>query len=727
MRVLVEQTRNRAKQWTEKVAPEVGVHTLMGGEVEQDWELHPEKPAILVGTQDMLLSRALNRGYSMTRFRWPVHFGLLNNDCLWVYDEVQSFGDGLATTSQLAAFREKMGVVGACPSIWMSATMQPEMLRTVDQPQTPELLELGEADLTALEKRLHAPKALAAAPEACRMPEGLARFVLDRHRRGTQTLVVVNRVERARGVFDSLLAAGAPPEHTHLLHSRFRQFEKKPWQTLLEDPPSETGRILVSTQVIEAGVDISSSLMVTDIAPYSSLVQRFGRCNRAGEIAEGAQILWVDRPLTKKQAKLADVGELTEEQRAEVARPYEPEELLAAAALLQTLQSAAPAELPPLPPSSPRVKSTHVLRRRDLVDLFDTTPDLSGYDLDVSRFIRTEDDRDVMVAWRDLGGAAPRGKARPERDELCSVPVGEISALLKSTKKGRTPLEAWSWNSVDGDWQAFNARNADQLRPGMTFWLDCQTGAYDIRRGWDPESAEPVPEVESKRDRREDEEALADDPQSFRRYTQTLAAHSREVREEMDRIIDSLMHLPLADFVDDLRTAALHHDWGKAHPVFQKTLHGGEADASVLLAKSNKEGRHERPYFRHELGSALALLRKGESDLAVYLTACHHGKVRLSIRAFPKEKKPSAAGVKFARGVYDGDILRAAQLDGIETVGTILDLEPMLLGAGPNGDASWLSRMIGLRDRLGVFRLAYLESLIVAADCRASADPKEVL
>ena len=41
----------------------------------------PKRPAILIGTQDMLLSRALNRGYGMSRYRWPMHFGLLNNDC----------------------------------------------------------------------------------------------------------------------------------------------------------------------------------------------------------------------------------------------------------------------------------------------------------------------------------------------------------------------------------------------------------------------------------------------------------------------------------------------------------------------------------------------------------------------------------------------------------------------------------------------------------------------
>jgi CRISPR-associated endonuclease/helicase Cas3 len=37
------------------------------------------------------------------------------------------------------------------------------------------------------------------------------------------------------------------------------------------------------------------------------------------------------------------------------------------------------------------------LRRKDLLDLFDTTPDLCGNDLDISRYIRDGDDTDVQV------------------------------------------------------------------------------------------------------------------------------------------------------------------------------------------------------------------------------------------------------------------------------------------------------------------------------------------
>ena len=41
---------------------------------EPRWFEKPEHPAILIGTQDMLLSRALMRGYAMSRFRLAGRF-----------------------------------------------------------------------------------------------------------------------------------------------------------------------------------------------------------------------------------------------------------------------------------------------------------------------------------------------------------------------------------------------------------------------------------------------------------------------------------------------------------------------------------------------------------------------------------------------------------------------------------------------------------------------------
>ena len=138
MRVLVEQTADACRIWLENLGfhtnsdHAISIHILMGGERDNDWDLYPEKDAILIGTQDMLLSRALNRGYATSRYRWPAQYALLHSDSLWVFDETQLFGVGLKTSAQLEAFRRIYGTPFPSHSLWMSATLTEEALNTVD-------------------------------------------------------------------------------------------------------------------------------------------------------------------------------------------------------------------------------------------------------------------------------------------------------------------------------------------------------------------------------------------------------------------------------------------------------------------------------------------------------------------------------------------------------------------------------------------------------------------
>ena len=62
--------------------------------------------AVLLGTQDLLLSRALMRGYASSRAVWPMEFPLLHEDARWVFDEGQLMGASRATSAQLEAFRQ---------------------------------------------------------------------------------------------------------------------------------------------------------------------------------------------------------------------------------------------------------------------------------------------------------------------------------------------------------------------------------------------------------------------------------------------------------------------------------------------------------------------------------------------------------------------------------------------------------------------------------------------
>jgi CRISPR-associated endonuclease/helicase Cas3 len=212
-----------------------------------------------------------------------------------------------------------------------------------------------------------------------------------------------------------------------------------------------------------------------------------------------------------------------------------------------------------------------------------------------------------------------------------------------------------------------------------------------------------------------------DDRKTYVKYRQTLEAHTEQVCEEMQRLIQELPGLGLEPYRGALETAARFHDWGKAHPVMQETLQGVTPLGRELLAKSAGNGKHSRRFFRHELASALAMIGAGESELAAYMVAAHHGRIRVVVRSMPGER---IAGCELARvrGIEDGERLLACSLGGgVEREETAVLLEAAKLGSAQDGAGSWTDRVLRLRDELGPFRLAYLEMLLRIADETASA------
>ena len=304
-----------------------------------------------------------------------------------------------------------------------------------------------------------------------------------------------------------------------------------------------------------------------------------------------------------------------------------------------------------------------VLRRSDLLDLFDTTPDLAGNQIDVSRFVRSGDETSVYLAWRSWSKeehAPPR--VRFFQEELCPVPHfpggnKDVEDLLK--KHG-----GWTWNyTKQGKWEKID--DPKRVYAGMRILLRSEAGGYEPKRGWAPESKTPVPEYVSLPDPPE-EESMDSDPWS-ETQTQSLEQHTEEVVDELRSLLNSILPLNGTRFA--LERAARLHDWGKAHPVFQQTMYNlpepPRVTPSPVLAKQVRKlsrGKHSRKWFRHELGSALAMWQSGEEFLAVYLVAAHHGKVRVTIRSMPGEVVLKVPRARIARGMEEGDVLFAASL-----------------------------------------------------------------
>jgi CRISPR-associated endonuclease/helicase Cas3 len=710
MRVLVEQSVKEAKAWINNLDLDITVNVLMGGVDADEWYLYPEKPAILIGTQDMLLSRALNRGYAASRFHWPIDFALLNNDCLWVFDEPQLMASGVPTSSQLAGLRASLDTFGPCPSVWMSATLEQDWLETVDfVGRFPDgLLELSAEDydperplygrMTA-EKRL-TPLGVTATNDG----KEVAREVVKNHVSGSQTLVVLNTVKRAKAVFAALRKDKSAPNDVLLVHSRFRPAEREVLNASLTQPGVD--RIIIATQVVEAGVDISARTLITELSPWGSIVQRIGRCNRTGKDGPG-RVFWIDVDADKQSA------------------PYEAAELLFAREYLTALEGK---DLSPKALEDFKKERSitlpfthaHVLRRRDLLDLFDTMPDLSGNDIDIQRFVRGDDrDSDVQFFWREVPGEVPAAnQPSPNRRELCNVPIGEARVFLVATA-GKRQRAGYVWDHLEGKWVRINPQT--QMRPGLSILLATEAGGYS-ELGWDSDSTTAVTPVAVETTL--SEEAAGSDPNSAISVALTIADHTQHVCDELGALLGALGEIP-DSWVDHLALAARWHDAGKGLPVAQKAMHDTNTpDPSQLLAKSGRSGRlnyekYGRKHFRHELGSALAALQhlKAWPFAIAYLIAAHHGRVRQTIRALPGEVPPEEQSIRFALGVRDGDPLPAVDLGASKTCpATILDLSPMQLG----GNDSWTARALELLAEVGPFKLAYLEALLRAADVRAS-------
>ncbi|WP_168220621.1 DEAD/DEAH box helicase [Streptomyces sp. RFCAC02] len=720
MRTLVEQVTEKVRGWLDELglADRVAVHVLMDGEPRDDdaWQLDPFGPAVFVGTQDMVLSRLLLRGYGDARARWPVPFGLLHNGSQFVFDETQLMGPAVATSVQLQALREALGTAVPSASMWMSATVDAGELVTVDRPVPPMPVELSDADRRAegLGKRLEARRRftrLQVGEDAKRYAGEVARVLVERHVAGTRTLAFFNTVRRAvevAAVVSELVPGGGAGPDVTLVHGQFRPGDRRVLVEAVRGELPAAGQIVISTQALEAGVDITSRVLFTEVAPWTSVLQRCGRCNRTGD-DPGAEVVWAWPPGGKRASA-----------------PYVEGDLLAAAEALAGWegQEVTLTQMLDLEVAQERPDYLH-LRRRDVLQLWDTMPDLSGADIEVGRWIRDGEDVTGLVAWRSWPQSRPgEDEAFPGREELCPAPLADLRKLAKDRR-------LWCHDQVDDVWRRASAQD---VRPGAVFLMDARLGGYRVETGWSAGSRVPVPVVEHVSRR---VSGLGGDRRSRAERWVRLAEHGRDAERELCALLGAAEDTPglSPQQRDAALVAARHHDLGKNHMIFRRSLvraAGKEPPGPGAWAKApGGPLRHEVPYFRHELVTALMMLDPAsgllngvdEADLAVYLAAAHHGKVRVSVRSVRDEAEHDPPRLL---GVADGEVVGPVETaDGRIVPELKLDMSVLSLGGGAG--RSWVQRVSALRDRpdAGPFRVGWLEAMVRVADWRASRSYQE--
>lgn len=782
MRTLVEQTAGEVKKWLENLlgkADEPGLDNdakaalkwlaanspviLMGGQESGEWDIHPEREAILIGTQDMLLSRALNRGYGMSRYRWPMHFGLLNSDCLWVLDETQLMGSGLTTTVQLDGFRNWLWETShPCSTWWMSATAAKTIFNTTDRRELgvsmPHSFPEDSDVLADVGHRLNAEKQI---DVFANRPK--ATTILDRHQTGRITLLIANTVASAlgfhqeiRGELDKRQAAGKkkkgseskPIPERYLLHSRFRRTDRdailKRIQSFQAKQPKDgspvadhPGIIIVSTQVIEAGYDLSASSLWSEIAPWASVIQRLGRLNRDGLIKEAKAFFWKPKPEAKGENS-------ADSPNARRVGPYEMKAVDTAKELLGELLARlgrglayreALDEVQASPEAIAALESpiTHAIRPDDLHGLFSTEPDLAGGFTNIASYVRDGDrNSDVTVYWREFKKPPSPDFDEPSRDETVAVPFFDFQKFLTAQKS-----QAFLWNE---DGESWTRLFASEVVPGMTLMLPQSIGGYSSESGWTG--------------RKDDKPAMLKTEKAIKPRRLFAEGESETGWESLDqhtaavcRAVDYLFratHIP-NDLAESAALAARWHDVGKAHIRWQRPLNDA-APGSVPAPWGKFTGiTRFRPGFRHE---ALSLLcawphwphgAKGFTALALYFIASHHGKVRTTLRSTGNGSDlfglletdeplllPGFADTPFAidpsrksfagQGQFDWEAM--TYFPETPSWAAIID---ELLGPAWRDDPTTTNAVPPTEPRkLGPFRLAYLETLFRAADARAS-------
>mgnify|MGYP001369254182 CR=1 FL=1 len=112
-----------------------------------------------------------------------------------------------------------------------------------------------------------------------------AQDILSKHK--NKTIAICNRVDTAQNLYLDLKKQKNDATTLMCIHSRYYDSDRKQREKLIKEffgkENDKQDVILVSTQVIEAGMDISCDTMHTEISPINSFIQRAGRCARYEE------------------------------------------------------------------------------------------------------------------------------------------------------------------------------------------------------------------------------------------------------------------------------------------------------------------------------------------------------------------------------------------------------------------------------------------------------------
>ena len=283
--------------------------------------------AVIAATPDMWGSRLLFKGYGSSKQARPRETALIAMDSVFVLDEAH-LNQQLLVTARRVAELQKFGADIGVPCLQVvETTATPSELKEGQSEVGVDVCNLDGADDAELLRRVNSVKELRRVSVekwngAPGNSEVVAHVVAEIHKlRNDQTGseveqsrtigCIVNHVDTAVKIAKELKKRKLNVE---LIVGRMRTYDL---EQLREKHPSlftcvgdNEIDVVVATQTLEVGIDIDFSSLVTELAPASSLAQRFGRVNRLGKRTDSKIVVLEPGDLAKvKDLKLPYKGD----------------------------------------------------------------------------------------------------------------------------------------------------------------------------------------------------------------------------------------------------------------------------------------------------------------------------------------------------------------------------------------------------------------------------------
>jgi CRISPR-associated endonuclease/helicase Cas3 len=286
----------------------LAISTLRGQFADnQDWSADPARPAIICGTVDMIGSRLLFNGYGRGFKSRPLHAGFLGQDSLIVHDEAHLE----PAFQQLLEEIEKEQRSGRYPDarplrvMALSATTRDESGNgtfglTNEEREPPAVIpDPPTAPIHHVWRRLTAKKSLwlhEIDDDKKQLVDRLVQLAMAHRESDSAVLIFAREVDTVEKV-SKALRDKLGKDAVATLTGTMRGLERNSFANKnsvfarflppRDRPPATEPRpgtaYLVCTSAGEVGVNISADHLVSDLTPFDSMAQRFGRVNRFGE------------------------------------------------------------------------------------------------------------------------------------------------------------------------------------------------------------------------------------------------------------------------------------------------------------------------------------------------------------------------------------------------------------------------------------------------------------